>query len=78
MTCVLYWAGLRNDNNAAIYLKYSFDNYNVNKLGLSCAKLSPSLASYARCANCFQLDFLLCKNCQYSHFIHLNLVILDT
>ena len=49
-----------------------------NKLGLSWAKLSSCLPSYARWANCFHLDCLPCKNCQCSHIRHLNLVILDT
>ena len=49
-----------------------------NKLGLSLAKLSSSLANYARCTNCFQLDCFPCKHCQYSHILHLNLVTLDT
>ena len=41
-----------------------------DKLGLSWAKLSSSLPSYARWANCFHLDCLPCKNCQYSHIRH--------
>ena len=50
-----------------------------NKLGLSCAKLNSSLASYARCANCFQLDCLPCVNMVKSSYIgHRNLVIIDT
>ena len=50
----------------------------VNKLRLSWAKLNSSLANYARCSSCFQLDCLRCENCQYryiryltqSHIIH--------
>ena len=45
-------------------------------LGLSCAKLSSSLASYASGADCFKLNCLSCKDCTswiYSHFRHYNL-----
>ena len=45
----------------------------INKLGLSCAKLSSHLASLARCANRFHLDCL-----PFSHIRQSNLVILDT
>ena len=50
---------------------------NVDKVRLSCAKLSSNLASCARRTNCFQLNCLPCKNCQYSYIIHYNLIILD-
>ena len=38
-----------------------------DKPGLSSAKLSSSLYSYVRWANCFHLDCLPCKNCQYDN-----------
>ena len=49
-----------------------------NNLGLSWAMLNSSLANYARCASCFQLDCLTCESCQYRQIRHLTLVILDT
>ena len=48
-----------------------------NKLGLSSAKLTSSLAM-PDVSNCFKLDGLHCKNCQYIHIRNLNVVILDT
>ena len=45
--------------------------FKKNKLGLSWAKLSPSLDNYARCANQIKIDCLRCKNYPYSHIRHL-------
>ena len=70
--CLKYWAVLdlarlgKGEYEAMVKELVNKAKGVRNKLGLSWAKLSSSLASYGRCANCFQ-------DCQYSH---LNLVIL--
>ena len=40
---------------------------------INIAKLNSSLANYARCASCFQLNCLTCENCQYRYIGHLTL-----
>ena len=60
---ILYYTSFAKDAERFLDPLSTIQKQDKNKLGLSCAKLNSSLASYARCANCFQLDCLSCKNC---------------